>query len=44
LEHFAKAHGLDIKTFTQKYNNGEIKEPGLDEYFVHDRAGILNLN
>jgi alpha,alpha-trehalase len=24
--------------FTRKYNYGEIKEPQLDEYFLHDRA------
>lgn len=38
---FAKKYGLSLKEFTAKYQNYEIHEPELDEYFRHDRAGIL---
>ena len=38
LEPYATRHGLDIPTFVQKYQSGEIIEKGLDDYFVHDRA------
>ncbi|KAF9068956.1 trehalase-domain-containing protein [Rhodocollybia butyracea] len=38
LEPYAQKHGLSILEFSEKYNNGELKEPGLDEYFLHDRA------
>ena len=38
LRPFAEKHGISINEFTRKYNNGEIKEPDLDEYFMHDRA------
>lgn len=38
LEPFALKHGLSILEFTEKYNAGLLKEPDLDEYFLHDRA------
>lgn len=38
LNPYALKHGITKKEFIQKYNDGEIKEPGLDLYFVHDRA------
>lgn len=38
LEPYAKKHGVSFKDFVQKYNSGEIKEPELDVYFLHDRA------
>ncbi|KAL1921323.1 uncharacterized protein VTP21DRAFT_11039 [Calcarisporiella thermophila] len=38
IEPYAQALGLTIKEYASKYNSGEIKEPKLDEYFVHDRA------
>lgn len=38
LEPFARKHGISVLEFSEKYNNGVIKEPALDEYFLHDRA------
>ncbi|KAL4064454.1 glycoside hydrolase family 37 protein [Scleroderma yunnanense] len=38
LEPYAAKHGLSVHEFSEKYNNGILKEPGLDEYFLHDRA------
>lgn len=38
LEPFAAKHGISILEFTEAYNDGRIKEPDLDEYFIHDRA------
>lgn len=38
LEPFAHKHGLSVLDFSEKYNDGSIKEPQLDEYFLHDRA------
>ncbi|KAK0652201.1 trehalase-domain-containing protein [Cercophora newfieldiana] len=38
LEPYAEKYGLSFSDFVQKYNHGEIKEPELDEYFLHDRA------
>ena len=35
---FAKKHGLTFEEFVKAYNADEIKEPQLDEYFLHDRA------
>ncbi|PVU99186.1 hypothetical protein BB559_000921 [Furculomyces boomerangus] len=29
---------LSIEEYSDKYNSGEIKEPELDVYFIHDRA------
>ncbi|KAI7894398.1 trehalase-domain-containing protein [Mucor mucedo] len=38
ISKFAKRRGLTIPEFDDKYNAGEIIEPELDEYFLHDRA------
>ncbi|EPT01656.1 hypothetical protein FOMPIDRAFT_96258 [Fomitopsis schrenkii] len=38
LEPFAHKHGLSVLEFSERYNDGVIKEPELDEYFLHDRA------
>lgn len=38
LEPYAHKHGLSVLDFSEKYNDGELSEPGLDEYFLHDRA------
>ncbi|KAH8928246.1 glycoside hydrolase family 37 protein [Atractiella rhizophila] len=38
LEPYAEKHGLSVHEFTEAYNEGVIKEPELDEYFLHDRA------
>lgn len=35
---YAEKLGLSFEDYVQKYNIGEIKEPELDEYFLHDRA------
>jgi alpha,alpha-trehalase len=38
LEPYAAKHGLSVLEFSEKYNEGVLKEPKLDEYFLHDRA------
>ncbi|TCD63209.1 alpha,alpha-trehalase nth1 [Steccherinum ochraceum] len=38
LEPYAAKHGLSVLEFSERYNDGLIKEPELDEYFLHDRA------
>ena len=38
LEPYAEKHGLTHEEFIVEYNDGTIKEPMLDEYFLHDRA------
>ncbi|RKO91585.1 glycoside hydrolase [Blyttiomyces helicus] len=38
LEPFAQKRGLDLEEFMRMYNSGDVKEPELDEYFMHDRA------
>ncbi|KAJ3491762.1 hypothetical protein NLI96_g452 [Meripilus lineatus] len=38
LEPYAEKHGLSVLEFSERYNDGVIKEPELDEYFLHDRA------
>ncbi|KZO91551.1 glycoside hydrolase family 37 protein [Calocera viscosa TUFC12733] len=38
LEPYAHKHGISILEFSEKYNSGELSEPELDEYFLHDRA------
>lgn len=30
--------GISVNEFVLKYNDGEVSEPTLDEYFLHDRA------
>jgi alpha,alpha-trehalase len=38
LKPYAEKHGLPHDEFVNKYNSGEIEEPDLDEYLLHDRA------
>ncbi|KAH9831602.1 trehalase-domain-containing protein [Rhodofomes roseus] len=38
LEPYAAKHGLSVLEFSERYTDGIIKEPELDEYFLHDRA------
>ncbi|KAF2458665.1 neutral trehalase [Lineolata rhizophorae] len=38
LEPYAAKNNLSFSGFVQAYNAGTIKEPDLDEYFLHDRA------
>ncbi|KAJ4145210.1 hypothetical protein LMH87_004065 [Akanthomyces muscarius] len=38
LEPYIEKHGMKFDEFVQAYNYGEIKEPELDNYFMHDRA------
>ncbi|KAL7279293.1 hypothetical protein ACG7TL_007134 [Trametes sanguinea] len=38
LEPYAQKHGLSVLEFSERYNDGTISEPELDEYFLHDRA------
>ncbi|KAK0671741.1 trehalase-domain-containing protein [Cercophora samala] len=38
LEPYVEKHGCTFEEFVDGYNNGRIKEPELDNYFMHDRA------
>ncbi|GAB7355628.1 hypothetical protein MBLNU459_g6350t1 [Dothideomycetes sp. NU459] len=38
LDPFAKKHQMSFDEFVHAYNYGKVKEPELDDYFVHDRA------
>jgi alpha,alpha-trehalase len=38
LEPFAAKHGLSVLEFSEKYNDGLLSEPDLEDYFLHDRA------
>ena len=38
LEPYAKKNGLTFEQFVKAYNAGDVLEPELDEYFLHDRA------
>lgn len=38
LRPYAKKHKLTLKSFVRKYEAGKVKEPELDEFFIHDRA------
>ncbi|KAI9598725.1 trehalase-domain-containing protein [Syncephalis fuscata] len=38
LEPYARKLGITLAEYVIGYNNGSIKEPALDAYFVHDRA------
>ncbi|MDO5056439.1 MAG: trehalase family glycosidase [Lautropia sp.] len=38
LAKYARKHGLDVREFERRYDNGDIIEPALDQYFVHDRS------
>lgn len=38
LDPYIKKHGMEFAEFVRAYNHGDIIEPELDEYFLHDRA------
>ncbi|KAK6460274.1 neutral trehalase [Scheffersomyces coipomensis] len=38
LKPYIEKYNIDQTEFIEKYNEGVIKEPKLDEYFLHDRA------
>ncbi|CAK7200653.1 alpha,alpha-trehalase nth1 [Sporothrix eucalyptigena] len=38
LQPYAEKHHMTYDEFVRAYNYGEIKEPALDTYFMHDRA------
>ena len=38
LTPYAEKHSMSNKEFVEAYNSGAVKEPELDEYFLHDRA------
>lgn len=38
IEPYAKRYNVSIPEFNDLYNNGKVKEPELDDYFLHDRA------
>lgn len=38
LAPYLEKYGLNREDFIEKYNNREVTEPDLDEYFLHDRA------
>lgn len=38
LRPYAEKHGMSHDTFVAAYNSGKVKEPQLDDYFLHDRA------
>ena len=40
LQPFADALNVDLPTFASLYQSGEVSESRLDDYFLHDRAGI----
>ncbi|RMJ22065.1 Neutral trehalase [Aspergillus sp. HF37] len=35
---YAEKRGMTFKQFVRAYNDGEVDEPELDDYFLHDRA------
>jgi alpha,alpha-trehalase len=38
LSPYAKKYKMDLHAFEEAYKSGKIKEPELDEFFIHDRA------
>ncbi|MEW7293077.1 trehalase family glycosidase [Aquimarina sp. 2304DJ70-9] len=38
LEEYANKHKPDFDTFKVMYQDGRIKDEGLDQYFIHDRS------
>ncbi|KAF4455682.1 Neutral trehalase [Fusarium austroafricanum] len=38
LDPYIKKHNMTFEQFVRAYNHGEVEEPELDEYFMHDRA------
>lgn len=38
IQPFAEKHGISVLEFIDLYNDRELLEPDLDEYFMHDRG------
>ncbi|KAK7423600.1 alpha,alpha-trehalase nth1 [Neonectria magnoliae] len=38
LEPYTEKYDMTFEEFVRAYNHGEVKEPELDDYFMHDRA------
>ena len=38
LKQYAEQHGVSVEELERAYDAGEIRDSGLDRYFVHDRA------
>ncbi|WZH43486.1 trehalase-domain-containing protein [Fusarium acuminatum] len=38
LDPYVKKHNMKFEDFVRAYNHGDIEEPELDEYFMHDRV------
>jgi alpha,alpha-trehalase len=38
LQPYAQKLGISVNEYIDGYNEGDIKEPELDEYFLHDRG------
>lgn len=38
LEPYCKKHNMSQDDFVKAYNYGQVQEPDLDDYFMHDRA------
>lgn len=38
LQPYAQKLGISVNEFIDGYNDGSLKEPELDEYFLHDRG------
>lgn len=38
LQPYAQKLGISVNEYIDSYNDGTIKEPELDEYFLHDRG------
>ncbi|KAM0754949.1 trehalase-domain-containing protein [Meredithblackwellia eburnea MCA 4105] len=38
IQPYADELGISVNEFNEKYNDGEVSVPKLDEYFLHDRA------
>ena len=38
LQPYAQKIGISVNEYIDSYNDGTIKEPELDEYFLHDRG------
>jgi neutral trehalase len=36
LKPYSAKHGLSVNEFSERHNNGTIREPELDRYFLHD--------
>jgi alpha,alpha-trehalase len=38
LKPYIQKHNMEFHQFVRAYNHGEVQEPELDDYFMHDRA------